>query len=76
MPILTSQVKRLGRQVRSKSDVHFGNALKLEDRAVATVIVRMFSNFQDDELEWIPTEGIFRVFILVTSGKVNFRPEI
>ena len=37
--ILTSQVKRSGHQVRSKSDVHSGTGLKLEGRAVDTVLV-------------------------------------
>ena len=48
--MLTSQVKRSGHQVRSKSDVHSGTAFKLEDRAVGTFLVRMFSNFQDEVL--------------------------
>ena len=60
--ILTSQLKRSGHQVRSKSDVHSGTGLKLEDHAVGTVLVRMFLNFQDEVLEWISTECIFRIF--------------
>ena len=40
--ILTSQVKRSGHQVGSKSDVHPGTGFKFEDRAVGTVLVRMF----------------------------------
>ena len=35
--------------------------LKLEDRAVGTGLVRMFSNFQNELLEWISTECIFRI---------------
>ena len=34
--MLTSQVKRSGHQVRSKSDVHSGTGFKLQDRAVST----------------------------------------
>ena len=52
---LTCQVKRSGHQFRSKSDAHSGTGFKLEDRAVGTVLVRMFSNFQGEVLEWIPT---------------------
>ena len=48
--ILTSQVKRSGHQVRPKSDVHSETGFKLEDGAVGTVLVRMFSNFQDEVL--------------------------
>ena len=40
--ILTSQIKRSGHQVRSKSDVHSGTGFKLEDRAADTGLVRMF----------------------------------
>ena len=39
-----------------------GPASNLEDRVVGTVLVRMFSNFHDEILEWIPTECIFRIF--------------
>ena len=49
--ILTSQVKWSGHQVRSKSDLQSGDRFKLEDRAVGTVLVRMFSHFQDEVLE-------------------------
>ena len=42
--------------------MHSGTDLKLEDRAVGTVLVRMFSKFQDEILEMIPTECIFRFF--------------
>ena len=61
MQILSSQVKRSGHQVRSKSDVHSGTGFKLEDRAVGTVLVRMFLNFQDEVLGWIATECIFPI---------------
>ena len=62
MQILTFQVKRSGHQVRSKSNVHSGSGFKLEDRAVGTVLVQIFLNFQDEVLEWIPTECTFRIF--------------
>ena len=45
MQILTSQAKRSGHQGRSKSDVHSGTGLKLEDRTVGTAVVRTFFNF-------------------------------
>ena len=60
--ILISQFKRSGHQVRSKSAVHSGTGRKLEGRAVGTFLVRMSSNFQDEVLEWMPTECIFRIF--------------
>ena len=53
--ILTSQVKRSGHQVRSKSDVHSDPGFKLEGRAVGTALVQMFANFQDEVLEWVYT---------------------
>ena len=62
--IFTSQVKRLGHQVRSNSDVHTVTGFKLEDRIVGTVLVRIFSNFQDEVLEWMPTDCKFRIFHL------------
>ena len=74
--VLISQVKRSGHQVRSKSDVHSGTGFKLEDRTVGTVLVRMFStNFQDEVLEWIPTECLFRIFHLsdLRSGQFSTR---
>ena len=74
MQILTYQVKRSGHQVWSKSDVQSEIDFKLEDRTVGTVLVRMFSNIHDEVLEWIPTEYLFRILILVTSVQVNFRP--
>ena len=49
-------------QVTSKSDVHTGTGFKLEDRALGTVLVRMFSHFQYEILEWIPIGCIFRIF--------------
>ena len=67
MQIFTSQVKRSGHKVRSKSNVHSGTGCKFEDRAVGTVLVRMFSNFQDDVLEKIPTG--YRVYISDFSFK-------
>ena len=42
---VTYQVKGSGHQVKSKSDVHSGTGFELEDRAVSTVLVRMFSTF-------------------------------
>ena len=76
--ILTSQIKRSGNQVRSKSDVPSGTDLKPEDRAVSTVLVRMFSNFQDEVLEWIRTECIFRIFHFsdLRSGQFSTLPII
>ena len=76
--ILTSQVKRSGLQVRSKTDVHSGTGFKLEDRAVGTVLVQMFSNFQDEVLKWISTEFIFRIchFSDLRSGQFSTRPVI
>ena len=44
----TSQLQRSGHQVRSKSDVHSGTGFKIKDRAVGIVLVRKFSNFQDE----------------------------
>ena len=40
--ILTSQVKRSGHQVTSKSDVHSGPGFKLEDGAVGSSIPNVF----------------------------------
>ena len=36
----------------------------------------MFSNFQDETLEWIPTESIFRIFHFrdLRSGQFSNRP--
>ena len=77
--ILTSQAKRSGHQIRSKSDVHSGTGFKLEDRAAGTVLVRMFSNYQNEVLrERIPTEYIFRIFHFrdLKSGQFSTRPII
>ena len=69
--ILTSQVKRSGHQVSSKSDVHYGTGIKIKDRAVVTVWIRMFSNIQDEifgvdtyrmfisEFKWPQVRSIF-----------------
>ena len=73
--ILTSQVKSSDRQVRSKSDVHSGTGLKFPDRVVGTVLARMFS-FQIFRM-WYWTcclYNVYFVFILTSSGQVNFRP--
>ena len=51
LQILTSQVKSSGSQVRSESDVHSGTGFKLAVRAVGTVLVLTFSNFQHEVLE-------------------------
>ena len=74
--VLTSQVKRSGHQVSSKSDVHSGAGLKIEDRAVGTVLIRIFSNFQDEVLEWIPTNCLVRIFHFsdLRSGQFSTRP--
>ena len=63
------------------SDMHSETGFKLEDRAVGTVFVRMFSNFQDEALEWIPTEFIFIYiydfhFSYLRSGQFLTRPII
>ena len=67
-----------GYQVRSKSDVHSGTSFKIEDRAVGTVLVRMFSNFQDEILGWMPTKCMFRVFNIsdLRSDQFSTRPII
>ena len=69
-----NQVKRSGHQVRSKSDVHAGTGFMLEDRVVGAVLVRMFSNFQDEVWSEYLQNVYFGFFILLTSGQVNFRP--
>ena len=40
-----------GHHIRSNSDVHPGTVFKLQDRAVGTALVRMFSNFQQWDIE-------------------------
>ena len=53
----------------------FGAGFKLQDRAVGTVLVRIFSNFQDKTLEWILTEHKFRIcnFNVLRSGQFSTR---
>ena len=72
--ILTSQVKKSAHQVRSKSGAQLGTNFKLEDRALGTVLVWMFSNFQNKYWSGYLQNVCFRCFILVTSDQVNFRP--
>ena len=76
--ILSSQVKRSGHQVRSMSDDHSGTGLNLEHRAVGTVLVRMFSYFQNEVLDKIPTECVCWIFHLsyLRSGQFSKRPII
>ena len=70
-----------GQKVRSPGQVKIRCALRDRPqtwryRAVGTVLVRTFSNFQDEILEWIPTECIFRIFHFndLRSGQFSTRP--
>ena len=58
--------------------MHSGTGFKHEDRAVDTVSVQMFANFQDEILELTPTECIFRIlcFSDLRSGKFSTQPII
>ena len=68
--ILDQKVRPSG-QVKVRFALRTG--VKFEDRAVGTVLVRMFSNFQDEILEWIPTESSFRIsnFSGLRSGQFS-----
>ena len=51
-----------------------GAGFKLKDRAVGTVLVRMFSNFQVRNWSGYIQKVYLGFVILVTSGQVKFRP--
>ena len=76
--ILTSQVKRSCHQVRSKSDMHSGTG------PASNLKIVLWAQFQSEGFQNFRINigaGTYRtyisdfLFILVTSGQVNFRPD-
>ena len=78
--------------LRTNQDVRClqSDVFKLEDRAIGTILVRMFSNcrasewedekisWEDEILKWIPTYCIFRIFHFsdLSSGQFSAQPII